>query len=356
MKFTINNKDLLKSIQYVAGVAKEKATVPILSNLLLQVSDNQLKITATDSDILISTSTSCEVEQEGSTTINANSLLNIVKKANDSIRFNLDDSIVNVSFKRSRYKLPCISAEEFVDFKDFSCDEIEIESNKLLNALNSVDFAVSNDVTRYYLTGINLISEGDKLTFTATDGNKLATTSVNKLGGDDVSIIIPKAAISEIRKIITGSLSYLSLSKSKIKVKSGNNVLISKLIDGEYPDFKKIIPQESDSFLEVDRVQTIDSLSRVSLISDDKHNSVKISCKSNSLILETKNLQGGLGHEEVDLLNSIEHLSIGFNSKFLIDVLNKVNSKEVKIFIKDSNSPALIKDSYNTFVIMPVRI
>lgn len=356
MKFTINNKDLLKSIQYVSGVAKEKATTPILSNLLLEANNGQLKITATDMDIFISTIVTCEIEEEGATTINASSLLNIAKKANDSIKFKLNDNTANVSFKRSKYKLPCLHASDFIDFKDFDCEEIEVDSNKLISSLNSVDFAVSNDITRYYLTGINLISNSDSLTFAATDGNKLATTSIEKIGGSDISVIVPKATISEIRKIVTGTLSYISISKSSIKVRSGNNILISKLIDGEYPDFKKIIPAESESFLEMDKIQILDSLSRVSLISDDKHNSVKLESSNDLLILESRSLSGGSGHEEIELVSGINELSIGFNSKFLIDVLNKVNSKVVKIFIKNNTSPALIKEGSNIFVIMPVRV
>tara|TARA_Y100000741_G_scaffold364678_1_gene356503 strand:- start:450 stop:1562 length:1113 start_codon:yes stop_codon:yes gene_type:complete len=369
MKFSVNQSDLQKSLNYCQGVIEKRSTLPILSNILLNASNSKLIITATDLDLIfINEINDIEINQEGKTTTTSSILYDIVRKfsSGKKINFSLNDqSKLQLESEKSIFHLNCISASEFpITDENFDKNRFSINSKLLLKLLNKCKFSVSNDETRHYLSGIFLHQTQSEnknyLTAAATDSHRMSISKValnEKI--DFEPIILPKKTIFQLCSLLEDFEGEVKISniKSKIKFEMHNSVLISKLIDGKFPNYVQVIPKNNKKKLEVDLKSFLNSVDRVASVSLDKKDGVKFSLTKDNLNLSVINTNSGDGKE--DLLVKFEHeLDISFNSRYLIDIASQLDGDKVEIFFNDVGSPALIKDPSDfdsIFVVMPMK-
>jgi len=374
MKFNVNQQDLQQALGYCQGVIEKRSTLPILSNILLDASNNNniptLVITATDLDLIfIQQITNVEVIEEGNTTTTSSIMYDIIRKFSSGKKINLsltDASNLQVESEKSIFNLNCISATEFpLTEENFNKNEFSIKSKKLLKLLNKCKFSVSNDETRHYLSGIffhqTQIEDKLFLTAAATDSHRM---SISKIRLDEKidfePIILPKKTIFQLCSLLENYDGNVKISniKSKIKFELDNNsILISKLIDGKFPNYNQVIPKNNQKKLEIDRKLFLDSVDRVASVSSDKKDGVKFNLSKNILDLSVNNTNSGDGKESLNV--KFDHdLEISFNSRYLIDIAAQLEGEKIEIFFNDSGSPALIKDPVDfdsIFVVMPMK-
>ena len=369
MKFSLNQKDLQQSLSYCQSVIEKRSTLPILSNVLLDASNSKLKITATDLDLIfINEIKNVEIAEEGKTTTTSSIMYDIIRKfsSGKKINFNLtDENKIHLESEKSVFNLNCITATEFpLTDENFSGNEFIIKSKQLLKLLNKCKFSVSNDETRHYLSGIFIhqteIDNKVFLTAAATDSHRMSISKV-KLNEkiDFEPIILPKKTIFQLCSLLEDYEGNVNISniKSKIKFELNNSILISKLIDGKFPNYVQVIPKENQKKLEVDLKLFLDSVDRVASVSLDKKDGVKFDLTKDVLNLSVNNANSGYGKESLSV--KFDHdLEISFNSRYLIDIASQLDGDKVEIYFKDAGSPALIKDPGDfdsIFVVMPMK-
>ena len=369
MKFNVNQQDLQQALNYCQGVIEKRSTLPILSNILLNVNNSKLTITATDLDLIfIHQLNNVEVLEEGKTTTTSSIMYDIIRKFSSGKKINLsltDISKLQVESEKSIFNLNCISATEFpLTDENFNQNEFVIKSKQLLKLLNKCKFSVSNDETRHYLSGIYFhqteVEDKNYLTAVATDSHRMSISKIRLDKKIDFEpIILPKKTIFQLCSLLEDYEGDVKISnvKSKIKFELNNSTLISKLIDGKFPNYVQVIPKENQKKLEVDLKLFLDSVDRVASVSLDKKDGVKFSLTKNTLDLSVNNTNSGDGKESLSV--SFEHeLDISFNSRYLIDVASQLDGEKIEIFFKDTGSPALIKDpaDFNSiYVVMPMK-
>ena len=369
MKFSVNQSDLQKSLNYCQGVIEKRSTLPILSNILLEVNNSKLTITATDLDLIfINEIKDIEIEEEGKTTTTSSILYDIVRKfsSGKKINFSLSgENKLQLESEKSIFHLNCINASEFpITDENFEKNQFSINSKLLLKLLNKCKFSVSNDETRHYLSGIFLhqTQNDDKnfLTAAATDSHRMSISKVRLNDKIDFEpIILPKKTIFQLCSLLEDFEGDVKISniKSKIKFELNNSILISKLIDGKFPNYIQVIPKNNKKKLEVDLKLFLNSVDRVASVSLDKKDGVKFSLKKDKLNLSVINTNSGDGKEDLNVKFDHE-LDISFNSRYLIDVASQLDGDKVEMFFNDTGSPALIKDPSDfdsIFVVMPMK-
>ena len=369
MKFSINQQDLQKSLSYYQGVIEKRSTLPILSNVLLDVSNGKLTITATDLDLIfIHQISNIEILEEGRTTTSSSIMHDIVRKfsSGKKISFsNPSENKLHLESEKSLFNLNCINASEFpLTDENFNENEFIIKSKELLKLLNKCKFSVSNDETRHYLSGIffhqTQIEDKIFLTAAATDSHRMSISKIrlkNKIEFEPV--ILPKKTIFQLCSILEDFDGDIKISniKSKIKFEINDSILISKLIDGKFPNYVQVIPKENQKKLEIDLKLFLNSVDRVASVSLDKKDGVKFSLSKDTLDLSVNNTNSGDGKES--LIVKFDHeLDISFNSRYLIDVASELDGEKIEIYLKDTGLPALIKDPSDfdsIYVIMPMK-
>ena len=369
MKFSINQQDLQKSLSYCQGVIEKRSTLPILSNVLLDVSNGKLTITATDLDIIfIQQISNIEILEEGKTTTSSSIMYDIVRKFSSGKKINFSNPTENklqLESEKSLFNLNCINASEFpLTDENFNENEFIIKSKELLKLLNKCKFSVSNDETRHYLSGIffhqTQIEDKIFLTAAATDSHRMSISKIrlkNKIEFEPV--ILPKKTIFQLCSILEDFDGDIKISniKSKIKFEINDSILISKLIDGKFPNYVQVIPKENQKKLEIDLKLFLNSVDRVASVSLDKKDGVKFSLSKDTLDLSVNNTNSGEGKES--LIVKFDHeLDISFNSRYLIDVASELDGEKIEIYLKDTGLPALIKDPSDfdsIYVIMPMK-
>jgi len=369
MKFNINQQDFQKSLNYCQGVIEKRSTLPILSNVLLNASQKNLTITATDLDIIfIHKISDVEIIEEGQTTTSSSIMYDIVRKfsSGKKINFSSDgESKLHLESEKSVFNLNCIKASEFpLTDENFNQNEFKIESKKLLKLLNKCKFSVSNDETRHYLSGIffhqSVVEDKIFLTAAATDSHRMSVSKINlKDKVEFEPIILPKKTIFQLCTILDDYEGEVKISniKSKIKFEMSNSILISKLIDGKFPNYIQVIPKENQKKLEVDLKLFLDSVDRVASVSVDKKDGVKFNLLKDTLNLSVNNANSGDGKETISVKFDYE-MDVSFNSRYLIDIASQLDGTKIEIYFKDSGSPALIKDpgDYDSiYVVMPMK-
>ena len=369
MKFNINQQDLQKSLNYCQGVIEKRSTLPILSNVLLDVSNGKLTITATDLDLIfIHQISNIEILEEGKTTTSASIMYDIVRKISSGKKINFSNPSENklqLESEKSLFNLNCINASEFpLTDENFNKNEFVINSKHFLKLLNKCKFSISNDETRHYLTGIffhqTQIEDKIFLTAAATDSHRMSISKFrlkNKIEFDP--IILPKKTIFQLCSILEDFDGDIKISniKSKIKFEINDSILISKLIDGKFPNYVQVIPKENQKKLEVDLKSFLNSVDRVASVSLDKKDGVKFSLSKDMLNLSVNNTNSGDGKESLSIKFDDE-LDISFNSRYLIDVASQLDGEKIEIYLKDSGLPALIKDPADfdsIYVVMPMK-
>ena len=371
MQFVVKRDVLLKSLNFVQGVVEKKNTLPILSNVLLQLKDNKLSIVATDLDIIFYDEiTNVKIINEGSTTTSAAILYDILRKISSNAELNFDlksENKLSLKSENSDFNLLCLPTDNFPTFADeFEGQEINLNNNRFLKLLNKTKISISNDDTRHYLNGIFLhLTEAHSrifLTGVATDSHRLSSSSLEIEGINNFnSLILPRKTVFQLCSLLTETSQPLTMqiSENKIKFTLGSMKLISKVIDGKFPDYKKVVPTNNDKTLIVPSKDFITSIERVASVSLDRKEGVKLAINTDNIQLSVNSANSGEGNEKIKAEFDSDTLNISFNSKYLIDIASEVEDKNLKMSLKDSVSPVLVEDASDKnsfYVIMPMKI
>jgi len=371
MEFSINRDVFLKALGHANGIIEKKTTFPILSNILIEAKGSKIKITATDLDIIyFEEILSQELKKEGSTTTSASILYDILKKLqpNSKVEISLQSSNkMKLVSGNSKFNLLCLPPDNFpLSDEDIDQKDFEVSSQKLLKLLNKTKVSISNDETRHYLNGIYFhktkLDNKSFLCGVATDSHRLSSSSLEI----DPSIIIepiilPKKTIFQLISLLeqNNNAIKISNSKSKIKFEMESGVLISKVIDGRFPDYSKVIPKGNEKVLQINLNEFKNSIERVTTVSSDRKEGLKISISKDSVQLSVNNPISGDGTETIKAKFNADDLNISFNSRYLTDIASEIENESIVINLKDAGSPVLISDfsDQNSFhVVMPMKI
>ncbi|MDR1425862.1 MAG: DNA polymerase III subunit beta [Rickettsiales bacterium] len=377
MKFVVEKNSFLRLLIGTYGVASKKnpGNLAILQNVKIEASEGLLYLTGTDSDTYIKNHGEANVETDGVTTVSAQLLYEIVRKMEDgseiSCSYSTNDKILSVGSGRSRFKLMCMDAGNYPNFEDQQIQsKFQLKLKDLMTMIDKTRFSISDDLSRYYLNGLFLHTieddRGRKLVATSTDSHRLSVVELSYYDGNEplAGVIVPKKALPEIKKIVSMSDQeeiQVSVSKTKIKFETDNSLIISKLIDAEFPDYRRVVPRENNRLMRVNRKEITSVIDRVSTVTSDSHRGIKFILSENNLLLEAHSNENGSASEEIKVdFNYPEKIEVGFNSKFVLDIFSQIDSETVNIFFKDSASAILVEDrgetTNNTFVLMPIRI
>lgn len=371
MEFTINRDRFLKTLGYANGIIEKKTTLPILSNILIEAKDSKIKIMSTDLDIIYFDEISPqELKKEGSITTSANILYDILRKLESNAKVELSllsSNKIKLVSGNSKFNLLCIPSDNFpLSDEDIKEKEFEVSSEKLLKLLNKAKISISNDETRHYLNGIYFHKTNSEnksyLCGVATDSHRLSSSSLEINSSIHIEpIILPKKTIYQLISLLEQSENSIKISnnKSKIKFKMDNGVLISKAIDGRFPDYSKVIPKNNDKILQIKLNEFKNSIERVTSVSSDRKEGLKISISKDVVQLSVNSPNSGEGIENINAKFNSENINISFNSRYLTDIVSQIESDSIIINLKDAASPVLINDSSdnNSFhVVMPMKI
>ncbi len=372
MKIVIERAALLKSLGHVQSVVERRNTIPILSNVRIDAAKGNLSLHATDMDIEIAESTTADVGKGGATTTPVLTLYEIVRKLPDGAQVELttssDGGQIALSAGRSKFTLACLPVEDFPAMSggDLS-HNYKLGASDLRGLIDRTRFAISTEETRYYLNGIYLHaakSDGlNVLRAVATDGHRLARVEVPLPDGASgmPGVIVPRKTVGELRKLIDETDADISISLSDAKIRFGfdNVVLTSKLIDGTFPDYERVIPSGNDKTLEINRKDLANAVDRVSAISSEKSRSIKMACEKGMITLSASSPEAGSATEELEASYAAGQLEIGFNSRYLLDILQQIEGDAAHFSMSDAASPTIIRDvadSSAVYVLMPMRV
>ena len=371
MEFTINRDAFLKSLGHANGIIERKTTLPILSNILIEAKESEIKITATDLDIIYFEKIKPqEIKKEGTTTTSANILYDILRKLEPNAKVELTLQTTNklkLVSGNSKFNLLCISSENFpLSEESIDQENFQIPPQKLLKLLNKTKISISNDETRHYLNGIYLhkvkLENKSYLCGVATDSHRLSSSGIEIDAKTNIEpIILPKKTIFQLISLLEQSNNPIKISnnKSKIKFEMDVGVLISKVIDGRFPDYNKVIPKDNDKILEIKLSEFKNSIERVSTVSSDRKEGLKMFISKDKVQLTVSNPNSGEGVENINAKFNSHDLNICFNSKYLSDIASQIENESIVINLKDPGSPVLIRDflDKNSFhVVMPMKI
>jgi len=371
MQFVIKRDALLKSLTLVQGIIEKKNTLPILSNVLLDAKNGKLSIIATDLDIVFYDEISeIQIQKEGATTTSATILYDILRKisGNSDIKFDLkNENKLNLITDNSDFNLLCLPIDSFPNFADdFGSDEISFNKSKLLALLNKTKISISNDDTRHYLNGIYLhLTESQNRTYltgVATDSHRLSSCSIEIDAGKSFnSIILPKKTVFQLCNLLadTNEKVLVKTSESKIQFKIGKTKLVSKVIDGNFPDYRKVVPTGNDKTVTVTSSDFIQAIERVITVSLDRKEGVKLVLSKDNIKFSVNSTNSGEGNEIIKSNFTGEEMTVSFNSKYLTDIASEIEDKNLKINLKDPISPVLVEDMSDKnsyYVVMPMKI
>ncbi len=371
---TIERSLLLKALGHVQSVVEKRNTIPILSNVKLVAENNQLALTATDMDIAITEKIAANVSEAGALTVPAHTFYDIIRKLPDGSQIELsgdsdDTGRLNILAPNCKFALPCLPVAEFPVMDAGSLpNQFEVTPAELIALIDKTRFAISTEETRYYLNGIYLhATEFDGNTVlkaVATDGHRLGCIQVDAPAGAESipGVIVPRKTVIEVRKLLDGVEDNVkvALSENKISFTIGDDaILLSKLIDGTFPDYEKVIPQYNKNMMKVDRNTLAQAVDRVSTISSERSRAVKITLSNNLLTLSANNEDSGTAKEEIAVDYDGKDIEIGFNSRYLLEILSGLEDSNAEFAFADGAAPAVVKDPATEgalFVIMPMRI
>lgn len=367
MKIIVEQGTLLKALAHTQSIVERRQTIPILANVLLEASGDSVSLKATDNELEIAEKIPAKVEEDGAVTVPAHKLYDIVRRLPDgaelSIALSEETNQVNIVSGRSKFALSSIAPEGFPTMaREETPFSFELPAEQLLTLINQTSFAVSVEETRYNLNGIYLHEKEGKLVAVATDGHRLACAkAVLPEGAKDMpGVIIPRKTIGEVAKLAAENVEtlHISLSANQIRFKMNEIELSSRLVDGTYPDYEKVIPANNDKILEADAKVLANVIERVSVVSE-KSRGIKLSLRENLLQVSATAVDEGSAEDELDAVYKGEELDIGFNYRYLLDILAQIKGQNVKITLQDGVSPVILQDAADTtalFVLMPMRV
>lgn len=371
MKLVIDRNALLKTLGHVQSVVERRNTIPILSNVQMEAVDGTLALTATDLDLSIVEQTPADIEHTGATTVPAHTMFDIARKLPDGAQVELtlgDDQRLRVAAGRSNFSLACLPKEDFPVMTEGDLPHhFTIDATSLKRLIDKTRFAISTEETRYYLNGIFLhVTEADGtpvLRAVATDGHRLAQVELEVPDGAAgmPGVIVPRKTVGELRKLIDeveGAVS-VALSDTKVRFTFDGAVLTSKLIDGTFPDYQRVIPAGNDKMMEVRCKDFAEAVDRVSTISSEKSRAVKLSVHGGSLTLSANSPENGTAVEELEIDYGGQDLEIGFNSRYLLDIAQQIEGEGAEFAMADASSPTIVRDAADgnaLYVLMPMRV
>lgn len=373
MKLSIDRAALLRALNHVQSVVERRNTIPILANVLLKTGDGSLQLATTDMDLEMNEGIAAKIATPGATTAPALMLHDIVRKMPDGsqVELNLDPSGNSMTVKagRSHFKLGCLPV---TDFPELGADaampvNFKLKAADLRALIDRTRFAMSTEEARYYLNGIYLHAADHDgvqvLRAVATDGHRLARFEMPLPEGakDMAGVIIPRKAVAEIRKLIEEAADTIevSLSPNKIRFSFDHIVMTTKLIDGTFPDYQRVIPPANDKMVEVDPKVFSSAIDRVSTISDGKTRAVKITLNGKTMTISASSPEAGSATEDIEIHSEALSMEIGFNARYLLDITSQVDGSACRIKLADSASPTIIEDTSDAsslYVIMPLRV
>ena len=367
MDFYITKEEVVKSLNLTLGVVEKRQTLPILSNVLLEVDESSLKLTATDLESEISTtSTISNFKSGGKTTAPARKLSDLCRLMPDlaEIHFFLDGDNLKIETESGKYNLSTLPSEDFPVFEtEDTQSQINISSQNLKNLITKTSFAMGNQDWRHYLNGLYMMIDDKVITTVATDAHRLAmaTSSLNEASSESTSGIVPRKSINEIGKLVGDESEnvVIQLGQTSIAANVSGTTFVSKLIEGKFPDYEQVIPSGESSLLVVDRKNFSESLSRVSVLSSEKYKGVRIITKKDSLNISANNPEKEQGEENLPCEYQGEEIDIAFNVNYLQEVLSTIDSEKIEINFFGSEKSCLITDPNSEnlkYVVMPLLI
>jgi DNA polymerase III subunit beta len=372
MKLTIERAALLKALAHVQSVVERRNTIPILSNVLITAQKGRLSLAATDMDLAITEQVEATASKTGSTTAPAHTLYEIVRKLPDGAQVELesasDGNSLAIRAGRSRFTLQCLPPADFPAMAEGDLPHrFQLPATDLKGIIDRTRFAISNEETRYYLNGTyfhSATSNGTQvLRGVATDGHRLARVEVPlpKGAAEIPGVIVPRKTVGEVRKLLDesdGSVD-IELSDTRIRFASGGVTLVSKLIDGTFPDYERVIPTGNDKVLNVPCKEFAHAVDRVSTISTEKSRAIKLAVAKGVVTLSATSPDAGSATEEIEVEYKDSALEIGFNSRYLLDITEQIAGAEARFLMADAGSPTLVRDGADEsalYVLMPMRV
>ena len=367
MKFSLNREALLKPLLLVSGAVERKSTLPILGNILFEVSGQSLTLTATDLELeMVSYAEVDNQAEDGKLTIPARKLLDICKSLPEQsiITFHTENEVIKISTGRSKYSLSTLPATDFPNIEEWKGDvEFKLLKSELLRLIESTHFSMANQDVRYYLNGMSIESENNEIRSVATDGHRLA---ICKIANDSLSlparqVIVPRKGILEIIRLLdpVDDEIQVFLGSNHIRIIDTEFSFTSKLVDGRFPDYRRVLPRNGDKVLETDRDTLRQVLSRASILSNEKFKGVRLNFANGELLITANNPEQEQAEEVLEVNFPYGELEIGFNVNYILDVLNAVKDQVIKFTLSDANSSVVIEGGENSealYVVMPMRL
>ncbi|WP_294393453.1 DNA polymerase III subunit beta [uncultured Sphingomonas sp.] len=369
MKATIERATLMKSLGHVQSVVERRNTIPILSNVLIEAMEGGLRLMATDLDLQVVETIAAAVDTPGATTVSAHTLFDIVRKLPEGSQVQLAaaEGKMQITAGRARFNLQTLPREDFPVIAEGELPtRFDLPAETLKQIIDKTRFAISTEETRYYLNGIFLHVSDDAqpvLKAAATDGHRLARVTVARPDGAEgmPDVIVPRKCVGELRKLldeVDGSVE-VSLSPTKVRFGLGSAILTSKLIDGTFPDYSRVIPTANDKLLRIDPRSFEEGVDRVATIASEKTRAVKMALERDKITLSVTSPENGTAAEEVPGDYAAQGFEIGFNARYLLDILNQIDGDLVEVHLADASAPTLIRENDKApalYVLMPMRV
>jgi len=366
MKFSILKENILEELQLLQGIVEKRNTMPILANILMNVTENEIELTGTDLEVGLKTHFEAQIEKPGAITVNGKKIFEIVKSLSEgqNIVFDeKDDLVMEITSGESEFKVLCLPKEDYPQVPDLKFEKnILIPLQDLKDMIDRVYYAITQE-QRYYLNGALLYLKDKQMELVSTDGHRLSYTAQDVDGlklEKDISVIVAKKTLSEIRKFEDENLEF-DLDENNLFFRVKNRTLISRIIESKFPNYQAVIPKDNPNILGISRDELLSAIRRVSLLSTERSKGIKFYLEKNRIRLFSSNPEIGEARDKLDVEYKGQELEIGFNSQYLLDFLMTVTAEKVRFEIKDENSAVLIRPEAeggvrNIYVLMPMKI
>ena len=365
MKLSATREALLQPLQAVIGVVERRQTMPILANVLFAAKDGQVAVTATDLEVELVANGEVEVKAAGEVTVPGRKLLDICRALPDGaeVAMSLSGEKLSIKSGRSRFSLMTLPAAEFPTVEDISAEQsVTVSQAKLAQLLDKTHFSMAQQDVRYYLNGLLLETGQKHLRAVATDGHRLALCEVELEQKDlpEQQVIVPRKGVLELQRLLGGADDLeMVLGSNHIRIQLEGIRFTSKLIDGRFPEYERVIPQDTSNQLSTDREAFRGALQRTAILSNEKYRGIRLIIKPGALLLQAHNPEQEEAEEEVEISYEGDDIEIGFNVNYLLDALGAIESDEVVLAVVDGNSSCLLREPGNDeskYVVMPMRL
>ena len=365
MKLSAARETLLKPLQAVIGVVERRQTMPILANVLLVARNGKLSVTATDLEVELVASAEAEIDAGGEVTVPGRKLLDICRALPEGTEIAIAQSGDKLSVRsgRSKFSLATLPAAEFPTVEDIDATQtIDVPQSMLVRLLEKTHFSMAQQDVRYYLNGLLLETGGKHLRAVATDGHRLALCQQALEGGKlkEQQVIVPRKGVLELQRLLSGEGAVqVELGSNHVRVQLDGIRFTSKLIDGRFPEYERVIPQDTSNQLSADRAALRGALQRTAILSNEKYRGIRLIIRDSGVTIQAHNPEQEEAEEELEVEYSGEDIEIGFNVNYLLDALGAIDSDTVSVSVQDSNSSCLLREpdsDESRFVVMPMRL